>query len=144
MQSAVKFSVFARDNDTVTTTEPAEGGETANTYDLIGTTAVILPLSTTDTNMTLSVSSLYYELSFQYRSQCAADYYGPQCSVLCVGMNSDSQGHYSCDSEGNRVCLPGYTGLEDNCTTIIIQGEYITLDKIILYCILHYSINFTI
>ena len=66
----------------------------------------------------MRVSGIYYELQFEYQLQCAQNYYGPNCSTQCIPQD-DSYGHYDCDSEGNRYCLPGYTGEESNCTTAV-------------------------
>ncbi len=102
------FLVFAYDNDTLMGSGTAE-------YDLIGTAAVSLILANNGDIARLSVSGLFNELSMDYSTVCAVNQYGPQCSVECTPMDN-SQGHYSCDSEGNIVCLPGFTGIEVNCT----------------------------
>ena len=102
------FLVFAYDNDTLM------GSGTAD-YDLIGTAAVPLVLTNNDDIASISVSSRFYKLSMDYSTECAIYQYGPQCSVECTPMDN-SQGHYSCDSEGNVVCLQGFTGVEVNCT----------------------------
>ena len=48
---------------------------------------------------------------------CAPNYY-PQgvCTILCIPRD-DPLGHYTCDNDGNIVCLPGYTDTNTNCVT---------------------------
>ncbi|KAK2143352.1 hypothetical protein LSH36_852g02016 [Paralvinella palmiformis] len=41
---------------------------------------------------------------------CSPDYYGSDCSLYCVAQNSCEGGHYSCEYDGRRVCLPGWQG----------------------------------
>ena len=47
---------------------------------------------------------------------CAQDYF-PQniCNVFCQPQD-DATGHFTCDSNGNKVCLPGYTDPGTDCT----------------------------
>lgn len=59
------------------------------------------------------------ELSF--RVMCHEHYYGPTCNTLCVPRNS-SEGHYTCNKDGNIVCLAGYTNTSTNCTTPICKS----------------------
>lgn len=47
---------------------------------------------------------------------CGRYYYGNQCEVYCVNSSNDITGFYTCDSEGNIVCRPGYEDIETNCT----------------------------
>ncbi len=54
------------------------------------------------------------ELSF--RVQCAANFYGSDCATRCVPRD-DSGGHYSCGSNGERICLSGWSGPSTSCTT---------------------------
>ena len=48
---------------------------------------------------------------------CVQDYY-PQgiCDIFCQPQDN-ATGHFTCDSNGNRVCLPGHTG--PNCAFCI-------------------------
>lgn len=48
-------------------------------------------------------------LSYEYRVTCSSHYYGKGCENLCRPRN-DSFGHYSCNPNGNRVCLSGWKG----------------------------------
>jgi len=48
---------------------------------------------------------------------CAEFYYGaPNCSIFCRPSDS-CLGHYSCSSNGSRICLAGWTG--SNCTVSV-------------------------
>ena len=54
-------------------------------------------------------------LGASYRVSCTEDFYSPDCSVFCRARD-DAQGHYTCDSQGNRVCLSGNCSPEtDEC-----------------------------
>ena len=50
---------------------------------------------------------------------CIENYY-PQgvCTKECT-LRDDPLGHYTCDSNGDIVCLPGYTDISTNCVTCI-------------------------
>ena len=54
----------------------------------------------------------FFDLSF--RVKCLANFYGADCGLFCRARN-DSQGHYSCDNDGNRVCLEGFEDPLTNC-----------------------------
>ena len=53
-------------------------------------------------------------LSYATRIECATNYYQSDCSVYCIPTN-DNTGHYTCDTNGNKICLPGYTNTNNNC-----------------------------
>ena len=57
------------------------------------------------------------ELSF--RVQCSSDFYGSNCATYCVPRD-DSVGHYSCGSNGEKICLSGWSEPASDCTTGII------------------------
>jgi hypothetical protein len=54
------------------------------------------------------------ELSF--RVQCMANFYGSDCATRCVPRD-DSGGHYRCGSNGERICLSGWSEPTSDCTT---------------------------
>ena len=56
------------------------------------------------------------QIDLSYRAICQTNYYGSLCTVFCSGRN-DSGGHYECNGEGERVCLTGWTDLQNNCLT---------------------------
>ena len=47
-------------------------------------------------------------LSYATRIECARNYYQSDCSVYCIHTD-DNTGHYTCDTNGNKICLPGFT-----------------------------------
>ncbi|XP_071962629.1 uncharacterized protein [Antedon mediterranea] len=55
-----------------------------------------------------------HTLHFSYRVVCNNNRYGPQCATECTPRDNYFS-HYTCDSEGNKVCLDGWTG--PNCIT---------------------------
>lgn len=48
-------------------------------------------------------------ITFSYRVICQQNYYGDSCSKLCVPRD-DRYGHYTCNRNGTKVCLPGWSG----------------------------------
>ena len=50
------------------------------------------------------------KLEYAVRVTCSRDFYGSDCKTTCVSRD-DSLGHYTCDSEGDRKCLHGWTGV---------------------------------
>ncbi|ODM93782.1 Neurogenic locus protein delta [Orchesella cincta] len=48
-------------------------------------------------------------LSYEYRVTCLPDYYGDACDKTCRARN-DTFGHYTCSDQGDKICLPGWTG----------------------------------
>ncbi|XP_076803894.1 uncharacterized protein LOC143447846 [Clavelina lepadiformis] len=68
------------------------------------------------------------ELRYSYRVVCQENLYGPSCSKFCRPRN-DVFGHYNCDENGDKVCLPGWTGESesDYCNTpICLDGCHAT------------------
>lgn len=59
-------------------------------------------------------SNIY--LYVRHKWYCPANYYEYYCTKYCI-YTDDSTGHYSCDSNGNPVCLDGWTGASTYCTT---------------------------
>lgn len=57
-------------------------------------------------------------LIVSYRAHCSENYYGSDCTVKCVPKDGQF-GHYTCDKNGNLVCLPGWTntGAKKFCET---------------------------
>ncbi|KAK3099642.1 hypothetical protein FSP39_007401 [Pinctada imbricata] len=46
---------------------------------------------------------------FKYRVVCEEFYYGPSCEVFCRDRD-DRFGHYVCNENGTKTCLPGWDG----------------------------------
>ncbi|XP_063762554.1 delta-like protein C isoform X2 [Eleginops maclovinus] len=53
------------------------------------------------------------ELRYSYHVVCNENYHGEECSAYCRPRN-DTFGHFTCDEQGNRRCLEGWTG--DYCS----------------------------
>ncbi|XP_041828631.1 delta-like protein 4 isoform X1 [Melanotaenia boesemani] len=49
------------------------------------------------------------ELRYSYRIICNENYYGDTCSKICAPRD-DRFGHYTCKSDGQIACLPGWKG----------------------------------
>ncbi|XP_043930137.1 delta-like protein 4 isoform X3 [Protopterus annectens] len=59
-------------------------------------------------------------LRYSYRVICSDNYYTSSCSMLCKPRD-DHFGHYTCSSNGSRVCLPGWKG--PYCTQAICASS---------------------
>ena len=62
--------------------------------------------------------ALRYEMNVSFRVVCTENFYGPNCSTYCQPQN-DTRGRYTCDSEGDIVCLEGFQVPATNCTQCI-------------------------
>lgn len=51
-------------------------------------------------------------MTFRFRVICDTNYYGADCTRFCVSQDSNTLGHYTCNANGDRVCLDGYTGVD--------------------------------
>jgi hypothetical protein len=80
------------------------------------------PVSNSYTNISL-MDSLRRHLDLRWRILCATDYYGDDCSVYCKPRD-DTDGHYTCNSNGTKECRVGYLDPLSNCTT---KGEYVLI-----------------
>ncbi len=80
----------------------------------------------TDTG-TLAGTGIDTSLQLKYRVLCLEDYFGPSCTKLCQENDSD-EGHYTCDGNGNFVCMEGYSNPSTNCTigraTTAMESQY--------------------
>lgn len=47
---------------------------------------------------------------------CNTNFYGSDCTRVCIPRD-DSSGHFTCDSNGDIVCRPGWTNVASMCTT---------------------------
>lgn len=48
-------------------------------------------------------------LAYRVRVQCADHYYNATCTKFCRPRN-DIFGHYTCDENGDKVCIQGWKG----------------------------------
>ena len=69
----------------------------------------------------------FSELELSFQVICSETFYGPNCTFECVPTDNNDAGHFTCDSEGNPVCLTGFTGL--NC----MDGNEIGKQRVVNY-----------
>lgn len=112
----VSFTVFHYDPEVL----QSVGVVTASSLDLLDNifiNSVSLPPSappTLDTAFSGSFGRISVIANFQV--VCASGFFGTDCSTTCE-TRDDSLGHFTCDPvTGERLCLEGYTGVEENCT----------------------------
>ena len=84
------------------------------------TTPVIpLSLSTGFTNqMTFAGAHSIASVTLSFQVECDTDFYGSNCATFCQDTDDES-GHYLCNGDGSKVCLPGYQNPQTDCT----EGE---------------------
>ena len=59
-------------------------------------------------------------IRLQFKVECNDDYYGLDCGTFCMDTD-DSSGHFTCGSNGERICLTGWSGPTTNCLTRKVQ-----------------------
>jgi len=59
------------------------------------------------------VSCSRSNFAFPDCTECLPNYYGVNCDIFCSPRN-DASGHYICNADGSRTCIPHYTRLP-NC-----------------------------
>ena len=57
-------------------------------------------------------------MDLDFKASCSANFYGPQCTVICDTPVDDDTGHFTCTDEGERVCLDGW---QDPATRCLIR-----------------------
>ncbi|XP_037944015.1 protein serrate-like [Teleopsis dalmanni] len=57
-------------------------------------------------------------ITYRVRVQCAVTYYNTTCTTFCRARD-DQFGHYTCGSEGQKLCLQGWQGV--NCEEAICK-----------------------
>nr|XP_027230187.1 protein jagged-1b-like [Penaeus vannamei] len=67
---------------------------------------------------TLTHSSNVTRVTYRVRVLCDQNYYNTTCTKFCRPRN-DKFGHHTCDSAGDKVCRPGWTGA--NCETAVCK-----------------------
>ncbi|XP_019851619.1 PREDICTED: delta1 isoform X2 [Amphimedon queenslandica] len=60
--------------------------------------------------------SLHHSITYR----CSDNYYHGNCSVYCKAYDDNTNGHYTCNSIGEKICLAGYTNTSNNCLESII------------------------
>ena len=59
-----------------------------------------------------------FDMSFKIARQCSDNYYDPQCDVFCSEVAP-----FTCDSEGNTVCVNSNLNPESSCTECLEEGQ---------------------
>ena len=87
----------------------------SSSFDLVDVFAVdvVIPLGPSFTDIQ-TYNGLYGigQLDLSFQVNCSENSFGPNCTVECIPVDNNT-GHFNCDSEGNQVCIAGYTGT--NC-----------------------------
>ena len=75
----------------------------------------------TSVNSEISASATSYsglgssgELTAQFQVICTPNHYGSDCSTFCQNGTGDN---FTCDENGSRVCLAGWTDTDSYCQT---------------------------
>ncbi len=55
-------------------------------------------------------------IDLQFRVNCASTYYGTDCTTKCIPKDG-TDGHYTCNNDGSKSCLSGWSGTSTNCLT---------------------------
>ena len=88
--------------------------------DLIDRLFVVLTLPVgdqfTDAITVNGVNQPTITITFRFRVTCATNFFGPNCTRFCQGRD-DASGHFTCDANGDRVCLAGYVNPASDCVT---------------------------
>ena len=58
-------------------------------------------------------------LALGIRVVCKENYTGSDCGDMICEPQDDSSGHFTCDINGNKVCLPGYQNPRTNCVEAV-------------------------
>lgn len=74
---------------------------------LIARLAEIRSAESGETWYTFEHAFNYTVLKYAFRFTCDSHYYGANCAELCRPRD-DNFGHYSCSSNGTKVCLDGW------------------------------------
>lgn len=56
-------------------------------------------------------------LTARFNVWCDPNYHGSDCATYCVATDSVNGGHYTCDSNGQKICNNGYSNPANNCLT---------------------------
>ena len=59
-------------------------------------------------------------IRLQFKVECDDNLYGHDCGTFCVDSD-DSSGHFTCGSNGERICLSGWSDPTTNCITRMFQ-----------------------
>lgn len=65
-------------------------------------------------------------LAYRVRVQCADHYYNATCTKFCRPRN-DIFGHYTCDENGDKVCIQGWKGVDcetGECFCFLLENPF--------------------
>ena len=88
--------------------------------DLIDRVAFNRDMSPTNISSGNLVANGFYnaaQFTVQITVFCQTNYYSNNCSVYCVPQNNSTNGFYTCGTQGEKICRPGYTNPNGNCLT---------------------------
>ncbi|KAH8859263.1 Protein jagged-1 [Schistosoma japonicum] len=60
----------------------------------------------------VTISTQYSGYTFCIQLTCELNHYGNDCTKVC--RSNDNQTKFKCDSNGNKICEPGWSGIECN------------------------------
>ena len=55
-------------------------------------------------------------ITLQFKVTCHTNFYGPNCTTFCIDTD-DNTGHFTCGSNGEKLCLTGWSEPSGNCLT---------------------------
>ena len=87
----------------------------SSTADLVDVFAVDVVISLGPSFTDMQTFNGFYgigQLDLSFQVNCRENSFGPNCTIECIPVDNNT-GHFTCDSEGNQVCIAGYTGT--NC-----------------------------
>lgn len=100
----------------VTTINDDDGGDDPSEFiELLGINLLYPTVTNVYSNETLRSRLIMITLQASFNMRCAQYFYGSQCDIFCQSHNDDT-GHYTCDSQGNKLCNEDYQMNETNCT----------------------------
>ncbi len=90
--------------------------------------SVPVNISHNPTQIPISIieSDTYYDnngrifLAISFELECGEGFYGSDCGVFCIPRDNDL-GHFTCDSNGNIMCLEGFNNTSTNCTQCLLS-----------------------
>ena len=103
MQGTVKLFIEVVDHDSLSSNDHVDD---------IYVTITLTPSSSFTSRRAYTGIYGNSRIVLSFRVQCMSNYYGSDCATYCVPRD-DSEGHYSCRLNGQKICLNGYEGM--NC-----------------------------
>ncbi|XP_019852535.1 PREDICTED: neurogenic locus protein delta-like isoform X2 [Amphimedon queenslandica] len=94
--------------------------DTFSSDDLIDRIVLDVPIHPLS-GVSRTVSGVFNRVSLvlSYTLSCRLNYYGSDCSVLCIPYNDDTNGHYTCNSTtGARICRDGWQNVDNYCKDV--------------------------